>query len=318
MPSGCARKTTTLTPHTELARENWAIPALAIPVPRTLRGARPVVIATRDKASGLKAGEDGRLDIGREPGIAHLQVSRGRLNRALRILQSVLAEAERRGYDVVPVEKSYNHAAGLGLKLRSATYALKLYELRDKVPLTDAQVMKWEHEHRFSLFAKNEPQATRPVANGRLALSIEYGYGSGRRSNWREGPRGALETKLESFFAELEARAIEDEQEARRRAIEREQRELKLEAQRERHRQAQVDEARGGRLVAEARAWREADDSRAYLKALKARLAHLGAAERERLEAWVDWAEDWVERNDPVVNTERIRGFDESRQSSPS
>jgi hypothetical protein len=100
-----------------------------VPVPQTLRGAHSVVKATRQAATGLKVQDDGRLDIGREPDIAHLQVARQHLDRALRILQAVIAEAERRGYEVVSVEKSYNHAAGIGIQLRGETYALKLYEL---------------------------------------------------------------------------------------------------------------------------------------------------------------------------------------------
>lgn len=295
-----------------LERENARIEP-KIKVPKTLRGAHSVVQVTRERAVELKQNEDGRLDIGRAPGIAHLQVSRQQLNRALRILQAIIAEAERRGYAINPIEKSYNHAAGVAVSVRGQNYALSVYELRDKVPLTATEIAKWDRDHRWSSdFQKSGPPKSRPSANGRLGVSIAHSYGSGRRSNWREGPRGPLEGKLQSIFEELEGRAVEDEQRAARLAIEREKRESRQEAERERQRNAQIDSARGERLTAEAKAWRTSEDMRAYLAALRTRLADLEPDERGRLQIWINWAEAWVERGDPVAYPELIEGLDPS------
>ena len=57
-------------------------------------------------------------------------------------------------------------------------------------------------------------------------------------------------------------------------------------------------------------AWKLAQDARAYVVALRARLADLDEAGRARIGAWCDWLESWCERHDPVMNVRRIRGLD--------
>jgi hypothetical protein len=294
----------------------------AITVPASLRGAHPIVAATRDSTSGLKPGDDGRLDVGRKHGVVHLQVSREQLSRALRILQAIITEAERRGYELVDVDKSYDHAEGVGISLGDRAYSIKLYELRDSVPLTESEIKRWEREHEFALkFGSLKRPSTRPVANGRLGIGLGHGFGSGRRSNWREGPRGPLEDKLGSVFDELAARAVDDAKAVEQMRLEREAREREQRARLEQQRRLDLDRARGERLLDEARRWNEVEGVRAYLSALTDRCKELEPAERERVGAWVKWAEDWVERADPLADTSRITGLEatdleESYQSS--
>jgi hypothetical protein len=69
-----------------------------IAVPRDLRGAHPLVTATRNAAVGAHAGADGRIRIGPRRGIAHMEVSRPLVRRALLVLHGVTREARKRGW----------------------------------------------------------------------------------------------------------------------------------------------------------------------------------------------------------------------------
>lgn len=73
-----------------------------IPVPRELRQPHPFVAATRLQARTALAQADGRLYIGPEPGVFRLRVSRNALGRALRVLQAICNEAERREWEIKP------------------------------------------------------------------------------------------------------------------------------------------------------------------------------------------------------------------------
>src|SRR5437879_6373965 len=77
----------------------------SVTVPERLVRPHPFVAATRDAAGGLKVGEDGRLRIGGREGIVYVVVSREQLQRALRILEALLKEAERRGYELRGIQK---------------------------------------------------------------------------------------------------------------------------------------------------------------------------------------------------------------------
>jgi hypothetical protein len=70
-------------------------PTIALPV--DLRGAHPLVSATRKAATSLRADDDGRIEVGPAAGVAHLVVTRAVLRRALLILHALTREAVHRG-----------------------------------------------------------------------------------------------------------------------------------------------------------------------------------------------------------------------------
>lgn len=298
---------------------------MTIPVPERLIKPHPVIHATREAAKGLKAGADGRLDVGRREGLLHLQVSRAQLPRALRIAQAIFNEALRRGYEIQPTGKAHDHAAGVAIVLQDQGYALKISEMTDRVPLTGAEVARWrrENEHRFGWRIPGhkdpEPPKTKPQANGRLQINLEAAlYGSGRKSNWSEGPRvGPIEGRLPAFFRELEDRAVEDAERRERWRRQQEARERELERERERQQEIQIENARAERLFNGAAAWRRAQDVREYLAALSERVHDLDPDERERISSWIAWGQGYIERYDPVQNTRQIHGFDDERGAVP-
>jgi len=63
--------------------------------------------------------------------VLYLHVSREQRRRALLIGQALVAEAERRGYEIHPIEKSYNHRPGIALVVRGHASAFEIVEMTD-------------------------------------------------------------------------------------------------------------------------------------------------------------------------------------------
>lgn len=248
----------------------------------------------------------------------YTRVSRPLLGRALRIAQGLISEANRRGWDVAPVEKSaYGYRAGAAIVIGGHSYRIEIHEQTQTLPFTAEDIAQWRSEYSWRDRSADTPppQRKRKRATGRLRLELPNGYGGGR-ANWTEGPRGPLEHTLGSVFDALEERAAEDHH----RDIEREkavairkreahERELRAAAE-------QIDQSRGQRLAGEAASWHAAEQIRRYVAALRARLSSLEPEERQRLQAWCDWAEQQAQRSDPVVTTNLIVGLNDQPEQA--
>jgi hypothetical protein len=295
--------------------EDPGVAGTEIAVPEALRRPHRLVVATRDAFSGVKPDETGRLQLRPRAGAAYLHVSRDELRRALLILQAIVAEAERRGWEVKPAEGGYGDKAGIGIRLRGHTYAVWITEMTDRIPLTEAELERWNRENKWRLSWTTAP-THRQVANGRLKLSLPSNY-DGARCNWTEGPRGNLDSKLSSFFAELERRAEDDVRRDEERARKQEERQRAAEERAERERLARNELARVERLREEVASWRLARDARQYIEELRERLPELNENDRARIAAWCEWAEAWVGRSDPTLNVTKIVGLEEPEQAEP-
>jgi hypothetical protein len=263
---------------------------------------------------GLNAGDDGRIRIGPRPGVAYTFVTRENLNRALRLVQGILQEATRRGWGVVPYDRaSYYDHLGIAIEIREHRYPIEVHEMTETIPFTDDEVAAWRTEWRWEIprrAGRMPPaQLKRKRATGRLRLSLPRGYRGGR-ANWTEGPRGPLEDKLPQVFTALEERADHDDFEAAEAARRAEEWRKESERRAELERLARIEKAREERLFAEAQAWHEVELARRYIGALRSRLPDLPQPEQERLAVWCTWCEDWIARNDPVADTDRIIGLD--------
>jgi hypothetical protein len=275
----------------------------AIPVPAQLRGAHPFVQATKAAIVGSKRLPDGRLDVGREPGLIYMKLSRPLAHRALRLAQALLAEAQRRGYQVVAVQKGF-HRAGIGILIEDEADPIELVELTEGVPLTDAETERWKAAHAWELrhgLLRQVPR-TRSVPSGRLKLTSPT-FLSARRSSWSEGPRGPLEDKLGDVLEEFEQRAAAYA--IRRREFEERQERLRQ----EQARRAEIEQARReqeirtAQLSAEVAGWRGATAARAYAVELRARADDLDGPEAARVTRWAEWIESYADASDPTLNT---------------
>jgi hypothetical protein len=287
----------------------------SIPIPIEFRRPHRFVSATRQAASGKRALEDGRLSVGGTEGVIRLTVTRDQLGRALLVAQAIFKEAERRGYLVESVKRdSYERHAGVAVVIRGHAYAIEIGELQDKVPLSPEELSDWDRHEGKKHYYDWQKRPVRPTykkaPNGYLRVSLPSRW-SGARSNFSEGPRGSMDRRLPTLFEELERRAQEDDRRAEERARRDKERRCQEATRAEREWLRRIEVARVERLKNGIASWRLSQETREYVTALRARLPGLDEADRSRISAWCDWAEEWSERSDPVREVGAIRGLDD-------
>ena len=184
--------------------------------------------------------------------------------------------------------------------------------MTDRESLDERSLERWRRDNRYRLSYKPELEPPQKhVPNGRLRLSLpDYGV---KRANWTEGPRGLLETKLASVFAELERRADADDRREEERLRWAAERQRQAEIAREQAGLAALEHARVERLRDDVERWRFAEDAREYAATLRERIA--GDAETStKLQAWCDWIDGWSGRANPLEQIESMAELDgESR-----
>ena len=278
--------------------------------------------ATRKAATGLCAGDDGRIQVGPEPGVAHLIVSRALLRRALLILHALTREALQRGWAVTRYAgaDSGRHP-GIAIRISDHDYPVEVHEQTERLAFTKDEIASWrrggprddrgELTRRPRALPPSQLERIRP--NGQLRLVLPNGYGGGR-ANWSEGQRGPLEHKLESVLCTLERRAQEDDAAAVEQARRDEAWERERTAREELSAESRSSTRARRRLLFEVPAWRTAAEIRAYLAALEQRLSMLDEDERTRLAEWIELGKrmDRAFRSGPD-DSASIVGFDDRR-----
>jgi hypothetical protein len=282
------------------------------PIPKDLRRPHPLVISTRNNYERAALGVDGRLAVRPRAGVARLLVSKSQLRRALLVLQGLLVDAERRGYQVRSVEEDrYRDKPGVAVVAAGHDYLISIMELTKPVPLAEDDIANWRKENRYRLTYEPtlQPPATKPVPSGTLRLMLLDRWDGGRK-NWTEGPRGDLGTKFDSFFAEIDRRAIEDTERSERREREEAERERRQAERLERVRLEKIEQARAEKLLEQVTAWRRARDVRDYSTELRKLVEQVSPDARERIIEWLDWANAWADRIDPLLRPEITPSLD--------
>lgn len=214
--------------------------------------------------------------------------------RALRIMHTLLTEADRRGY-----ETGWAEETELGAELRTKELRLFLtlseeQDKRDVLPtaseLEKAKVYEWQ---RF------QPE-TRQVPSGRLKLELGTGRSRHPLQWWADRKRWRLEDKLGEVIATIEARVHAE----RDRLIKEEQARL----QRQRDWEAAIDQARQRvhedrrikALTTQLDDWETAAKIRDFCAALESASATdtVDAAQKQ----WREWCRSYADRIDPVVS----------------
>lgn len=262
-------------------------PLAPVPVPAQLRKPHAVVQA-------LQHGPD------------QLQVTKDVRSRALRIVQALVAEAQRRGYQVSVVigkqdrngfrqRSSRNHFA---ITVKDHPTELRLVQEHDRVEhVPTAKELAEKARYPWTRIPTHDQ-----VPNQRLRLELDGGCGTGQ-AKWADRRSWTLEEKLPEVLREVAARGDAAERrrlaEERARLERRRQWEAAMVAAKERATQAYFAD----RLIEQAERWRQATELRAYCAALAERLAgdddrDPGAAESTC--EWLRWAHDYIERLDPL------------------
>ncbi len=211
---------------------------MEVPIPQRLTRPHPLVVRLREVSTPHRRSSSDPIELGygyrsgyradkpRET-LRALDVPRSTLQRALRVMQALIDEGRRRGYEIRESKPSPSR-------------------------VTEIEIVIQEHGFAVTISEKE----------GKLRLWLPHAYG-GRRQ-WNDGPRGLIESKLGDMLASLEARARELEE--RRVAWEEEERRREAARQRaiERARERYADAFRVEVLKREVEAARFARDIRSY------------------------------------------------------
>jgi len=222
--------------------------------------------------------------------------------RALRLLTTLVAEAERRGY-VLSLESQGE--AGLWMVVSDRYQKLIMseeYEPKEWLPtpteLDQGKRYPWQ---------RVQPEI-RSVPSGRLVLELPEDYEfRGRKRRWADRKRWRLEDKLSEVLTEIEERSnIAAE---RRAAQERSRvkRHEKWALAMVEARRLFVEDHRRRALLDQVHAWDESRSILAYCDALD-ELAERepDQARRAELAAWSKWARSYAQDRNPLVHEPRM------------
>ena len=169
---------------------------MEIPIPQRLTRPHPLVVRLREASTPHRRSSSDPIELGYgyrsgyradkpRDKLRALDVSRSTLQRALRVMQALIDETRRRGYEIRESKPSPSRVTEIEIVIQGHGFAITISE-----------------------------------KEGKLRLWLPHVYG-GRRQ-WNDGPRGLIESKLGYMLASLEERARELEE--RRRAWENEER----------------------------------------------------------------------------------------------
>lgn len=230
------------------------------------------------------------------PVVASLRATSGRMRvceqyvpRTLRIIQALIVAGEQRGYTAeLPVS---DRDATFVVVARGQPYEVTAGEEYDQTPQAD--------QPRYQVQPARITYQT--VPSGRLHLELPESWRhSGHRRRWADRQRWRLEDKLAEVLAEIERRAVIDE--------ERQLAQERAEAERRRQWEAAMESARA-KLIAEHRlaelrdqiaAWRLARRVRAYCDELARRLEAAHDPHAAASWEWIAWARAYADKIDPL------------------
>jgi hypothetical protein len=233
-----------------------------------VRQTRKALLASRKKARGYDDASDvPRLAVDVEP---------ANERRALLILDALLKGLELRCFSVHLKETGTHGSHETCVLIEDIEIPLRLKELSRQVNSS-------------------------PGDAGQFSLEILWGLSREFRRSWNDGKRQRVEDLLNDFViglvraAEAKRRWEQEWEENRRR------REAEENARRLRERELALESARSSELRRQAVAWEDCQRLRAYIAAVKEAAAQEGEIPRnEALDAWLTWAEGYVEQHDPL------------------
>lgn len=266
-------------------------PAYQIVPSTSLRGAHPLVTATRDILADCKPTEYGRLwrSSDRTGSIFDLQVSKASLRRALLIVDTLLKAFQKRGYECLPGEG--NKEPTVEILGRSFTIAIWESSKRYTRPEPkqngrhDMEYLRW----RFDRYEY------RPT--GMLELKL---YPCGNLKDTNSKP---LETRLQGLMVRILKDIDEWQVKAEKARIEAEKKEARKLAAIEKEIDRRQDSVRVANLDQAIPKWEQAERVRGYIEAVRAEASrrHGTVDEASEVGRWLGWAARYLAAIDPLA-----------------
>jgi len=273
-----------------------------IRVPDQLISPHPLVEKTLRSLSSAKVDLDGRVRPNVK-GCLDVCVGADSVDRAMRIVDTLLKALEARGYTIITSEER-EAVAWVRVDDEDICFSLEERLNRRARKLTPAEKLEREQRKREEyeqLWWYNHRTEFIRIPSGHFTLTIEN-YSSSIRGRWSDGLIQRVENRLNSFVVSL-IRTAEDFKEYRRRAEE-EERKRKEEERRRRRRERRKREARWRvkMLRSKLAVWQHVERVRAFIAAVRneAIRRHGEIHEASELARWLAWAERYASRYDPL------------------
>jgi hypothetical protein len=265
-----------------------------VEVPAQLVDPHPLVTVALRSLNAAKSDERGVLEP-RATRRLDLRVTRGTVDRALRITHALLKALESAGYRV---SVSADRPSTTTTEVLDESIQFCIEESVRQV----AHVPSAEEKRRAAASYWDRPPRFDYVPTNSLQLRILNAQALGTRQTWGDGKKQRLEAVLGGFIVTLPgvAAALKAErarQEERKRQWQEEERQR---ADREMLRYQEERKAR--ELERQMEQWRRAQQLREYVAAM----TQAGSVELstglgiDSLAAWIAWAEQYVERVNPL------------------
>lgn len=156
-----------------------------ITVPSTLRAPHPIVARTRAYLKSARPYRQGRVSTFGED-LLDVKVCPGSVRRALRIANTVLTEAERLSFSTANRRGRKSHVR---LVVEGEEISFRIFEkIRQKELPREEDAPSW----------KSRDYEYLSTGNLRLEFTERYQY---RRTRWRDGKKGGLESQIAAFLA---------------------------------------------------------------------------------------------------------------------
>ena len=254
-----------------------------------------MLLATEGSLRSHKPSEHGLLWTS-GPGAFDVTVSRSNMGRALSIVRAFLKLLHREGCDVRVGE---DHKRPTFVAVDGEEIQVRLREGWRQLRLEPTQEEREKLRRGLITYIYRRWEYT--PANV-INLEIMSYHGHGIRKKWAEGSRGLLVKRLPHVLAtlrEIAAKEKADRERHYREEIEREERRRRAEEERKRQ---EEEQRRINNLKQLATNWREGDQIRGFLTAVRENLPAECQVIQDGspLDEWLKWAEGVADRLDPV------------------
>jgi len=252
----------------------------------------------RGTRTGLRKLKNGSSTAERAAGESslNLHVTVATRDRSLRILEAMCQAFKQRGW---PVAVHQGDRRDSQIEVHGVKIAFSLEERLARQERPKPKPIDRLLQPSYTFHERYEY-----VPSGELVLKAWYDAGS--KSRWADGKRQLLEEKLNDFMltvvtiADAHIRWKEEQAVQERRRLEEEK------IRWERQRRQEEEDRRGKDLAQLAERWHMAEGLRAFIAAVRAGVETAGDAQSVLLERWLQWAEGYTDRLDPLTRPDSL------------
>lgn len=286
-------------------------PESVIVVSDELRVRHPYLSATKKALSGAKPDEFGRIIPSARAERPHfdVQVSRKSQQRALRIVQAFVSALKQRGYPLLGQNDKGN---GPYFEIEGSSFQLSIWEpakQRENPKYLEEERRRRQRKKRYEYdYFWNSQNRFEYVPSEKLEFRIHNG-GGWQLFAVRDTEKRKLEDKLNKVFIDIfkwvDRSRIESEIAQRKAVLKEERKQLAIEREIERR----SDSERILALAEFAERHAEYERLRMAVDAVRREAANRLATSDPDTTAWLEWAEDYLEKINPLASNLPLPGY---------